>query len=512
MPRSEDQSTSRFAHHYGDQHPHHKQGGIGTALGAMGVVFGDIGTSPLYTLRECFTQSGAGLEISSIYGFLSLIFWALTFIVSFKYVFFLLRANNRGEGGIMALAALVLQGLRRRPSLRLFVFGVSTLGVALFYGDGMITPAISVLSAVEGLSVFSHVFSDLVLPIAFCIIVGLFTIQRYGTRTIGKIAAPVMVVWFGALAAMGIYQIMGKPYILMAINPYYALQFICLHTETAMLGLGAVVLCVTGAEAIYSDMGHFGPKPIRAAWYVMVYPSLLLNYFGQGALLLSHPEAIDNPFFNMVSEGWVLPLVGLSTLATIIASQAVITGAFSLSNQAIQIGLLPRMTVRHTDAHQRGQIYIPQINWLLLGGIILLLMNFHTSSALASMYGVAVTGTMLATSILIVLLLKIVWRVSWLPVILFGGLLILVDLVFFGSTMLKVHHGGYVSLLIGTTVFVVMMTWRRGREMMLRVRKKESQPLAEFIDQIERHPPVRVPGVGDLHGISGRCSAIPAAI
>ena len=495
MSNSDDQPRNRFAHHYGNRHPHQQQGGIGMALGAMGVVFGDIGTSPLYTLRECFTQSGAALDLISIYGFLSLIFWALTIIVSFKYVFFLLRANNRGEGGIMALAALVLQGMRKRPQLRYAVIATSVLGMALFYGDGMITPAISVLSAIEGLSVFSHVFEDLVLPITLCVLVGLFTIQRYGTRAIGRISAPVMLTWFVVIGALGLWQIVRQPHILLAINPYFALQFVLLHPATAALGLGAVVLCVTGAEAIYSDMGHFGPRPIRHAWYLLVYPALLLNYFGQGALLLITPEAIDNPFFRMVPEIWVLPLVGLSTLATIIASQAVITGAFSLSNQAIQLGLLPRMTVRHTDAHQRGQIYVPQINWFLLGGVILLLMNFHSSSALAGMYGVAVTGTMLCTSILIALLMKMVWRVRLSAVILISGLFIGSDLVLFGSTMIKIHHGGYVSLLIGLSVFAVMMTWRRGREMMLRMRRKDSQTLAEFIDTMEQNPPLRVPGV-----------------
>lgn len=483
-----------FAHHYGDQHPHQKRTNLGLTLGALGVVYGDIGTSPIYTLRECFTQSGAAVDPLNVYGFLSLVFWALTFVVSFKYVYFLMQANNRGEGGIMALAALTLQATTRRPRLKHFIFIVATLGLALFYGDGIITPAISVLSAVEGLKTFSPYFADLVLPIALVLLIGLFAAQKLGTRLLGHISGPVMFVWFLTLGALGFYQISQMPDVLVALNPYYGLAFLLTHGYASFLAIGAVVLCITGAEAIYSDMGHFGPKPIRQSWHWVVYPGLVLNYFGQGALLLANPAAINDPFFNLVPEAGILPLVGLATLATIIASQAVITGAFSLSNQAIQVGLLPRLNVRHTDAHHRGQIYVPQINWLLMIGVIILVLSFRSSGAMAEMYGVSVTGTMLATSILILLVMKYIWRKSWLFAGAIGGLFIAVDLLLFGSTLLKVHHGGYVSLLIAGGIFIIMMTWRRGRELVMARRRGISLSLPDLLSQLDKKMPHRVPG------------------
>ena len=395
----------------------------------------------------------------------------------------------------MALAALALQGLKKKPRLRYFVIVASTLGVSLFFGDGIITPAISVLSAVEGLQVISHWFGELVLPITLVIMVGLFAIQRRGTRFIGKISAPVMLAWFLTLASLGLWHVAESPSVLIALNPLHALRFAIDFPRMALMGMGAVVLAITGVEAIYADMGHFGPRPIRHAWYGLVYPALVLNYFGQGALLLRDPAMLDNPFFRMVPPAFVLPLVILSTFATIIASQAVITGAFSLSSQAVQIGLLPRLNILHTDAHQRGQVYVPQVNWLLLAGIMLLLMNFHSSSALAGMYGVAVTGTMLMTSLLILIILKRVWRRSWFTTIAVGGTFLIVDLAMFAATVVKVEHGGYITLLIGGAICVMMLTWRSGHEMLRRRRRADSLELPALLKQLRgENEPLRLPG------------------
>lgn len=471
-----------------------KHANLGLTVGAIGVVFGDIGTSTIYTLRECFSQTGMTVDPLNVYGFLSLIFWALTFVVSFKYVWFLMQANNRGEGGIMALGALALQATVRHPRLKLPIVAIATLGVALFYGDGIITPAISVLSAVEGLQTFSTTLTDFVLPISLVLLIGLFLVQKKGTRWLGKFSGPVMIVWFGITGALGLVHIIDQPQVLMALNPYYGATFMLHHGVIGLFAIGAVVLCITGAEAVYSDMGHFGLKPIRWAWFGLVYPALILNYFGQGALLLKDPSLIDDPFYHLVPEQFILAMVGLATLATLIASQAVITGAFSLSNQAVQIGLLPRLTVRHTDAQQSGQIYVPQINWLLLAGVVLLVLAFPSSAAIAGMYGVAVTGTMLATSILALVVLRFIWRRSWFVTLAVGGFFIAVDLLLFSSTMLKVHHGGYVSLILGAAVFAIMMTWRRGREMLIAKRRGESMPLRDLIDDLRARPLPRVPG------------------
>lgn len=487
-------SGDSFAHHYADTHPTQKHANWGLTLGALGVVFGDIGTSPLYTLRECFTQTHSQVDEPTVFGFLSLIFWALTFVVSFKYVYFLMKANNRGEGGIMALAALALQGAMRSPRRKLFIIAISTLGLALFYGDGVITPAISLLSAVEGIATYSPRMNSLVLPVTLLLLVGLFAIQRKGTRWLGYIAGPVMMVWFTVLGALGLYQVVQMPEVFQALNPVYGFNFVATHGWASMIAIGAVVLCLTGAEAVYSDMGHYGPRPIQRAWYWLAYPGLILCYFGQGVLLLKDPSTIDNPFYHLVPNGLVLPLVGLATLATVVASQAVITGAFSLSNQAIRIGLLPRMQVRHTDALHKGQIYVPQINWMLMIGVILLVLGFQSSGALAEMYGVAVTGTMLSTSIILLLVMRHVWRRSRLFLLLVGGLFILVDIFLFSSTLLKVHHGGYVSLLIAGLLFAVMMTWRTGRDALVQRRASESLPLHDLISRFETDMPQRVPG------------------
>lgn len=486
--------NQHFAHHYGAKHPKLSQNSLGLTIGAIGVVFGDIGTSPLYTLRECFTQTGLGLDVPTVYGFLSLIFWALTLVVSLKYASFLLSANNRGEGGIMALAALAGHATQRVPWMRAAVVCLAVIGISLFYGDGMITPAISVLSAVEGLKVVSPHFEELVIPLTLTILVGLFVIQRQGTGLIGRFAGPICLVWFVALALMGVYNILKHPEVLLAVSPNYAVDFLLTHTNVALLAIGTVVLCITGAEALYSDLGHFGLRPIRRAWFWVVFPGLLLNYMGQGALLLESPTAIENPFYMMVPDYLTLPLVVLATLATIIASFAVITGAFSLTNQAIQLGLLPRMQVLHTAAEHQGQIYTPTINWLLLIGVVFLVLAFPSSSQMAAMYGVAVTGTMLMTSLLALVVIRGLWRRSWAFTICVGLLFVGVDLAFFGSTMLKFAHGGWVSVLIGAIIFTVMMTWKKGREVLVKKRREQSMAVAEFIAKIEREKPVRVPG------------------
>ncbi len=486
-------TATGFAHHYGKNHPSQQKNSWGLTIGAMGVVFGDIGTSPLYTLRECFTQTHLEIGVPNVYGFLSLIFWALTLVVTVKYIIFMMQANNRGEGGIMALAALAQHGTRRKPRLSFGILAIAVLGMALFYGDGMITPAISVISAVEGLKVFSPTFSHMVVPLALIILVGLFSVQRFGTRIVGYIAGPVTLVWFATLAGLGVWHIIDNPAVLAAINPYYAFLFFVDHGDVALLTLGAVVLCVTGAEAVYSDMGHFGPKPIKAAWFRAVYPALLLNYFGQGALLLSDPTTIESPFYNLVPTWGVLPLVLLATLATIVASQAVITGAFSLTQQAISMGLLPRMRVLHTDGEHKGQIYIPRVNWMLMLGVVLLVLGFRTSADLAHMYGMAVTGTMLCDTLLLLVIVYKIWRKKWLALVL-GAVFLAVDGAFFGANLLKITEGGWLPLSAGLAIFALMMTWREGRAFLVARRRAASMTVAEFMQKIDVERPHRVHG------------------
>lgn len=463
-------------------------------IGAVGVVYGDIGTSPLYTLRESFLQTDLAVDAANIFGLLSLIFWTLTLVVSLKYASFLLRINNRGEGGIMALAALILSGIGIGARLRWLVGSLAIMGIALFYGDGIITPAISVLSAVEGLEVVSPELADWVVPISLVILISLFLVQCFGTRGIGQIAGPITLVWFIVLALLGGYQIALRPEVLFALNPYYALQFLAANIGIAMVIMGAVVLCVTGAEALYSDLGHFGRLPIQRGWFLIVYPALMLNYFGQGALLLGDPVALENPFYLLAPEWALWPLIGLATFATIIASQAVISGSFSLTRQAIQLGYLPRMRVVHTDKSQIGQVYIPEINWMLLAGVVLLVVGFGNSSDLAAMYGVAVTGTMLIVSVLMIFVLRFLLRKSWAFTALVAGGFMVIDALLFTSTLLKFTHGGWVSLLLAALVFAVMSSWVLGRSHLTRKRRRESMPLPEFIEALRKENTPRVSG------------------
>ncbi|ANY15799.1 potassium transporter Kup [Bordetella pseudohinzii] len=461
-------------------------------MGALGVVYGDIGTSPLYTLRACLTGF-ADLEPSHILGVLSILFWLLMVVVSLKYVTLVLRADNQGEGGTLALLELAVRG--RSARMRLFLIILGIFGAALFYGDSMITPAISVLSAIEGIGVVSHTMDAWVVPAAIVVLVGLFAIQSHGTGAVGKLFGPVMGLWFGTLAVLGGWQIWQTPEVLAALNPMWGLRFIIEFPLMSFLLLGAVVLALTGAEALYADMGHFGRPAIRRAWFSMVLPSLTLCYLGQGALLLRDPSAIRNPFFLMAPEWGLVALVALATVATVVASQAVISGAFSVTRQAVQLGFWPRMQILHTSAIEKGQIYLPQVNALLLCAVLLLVLVFRNSENLAAAYGFAVTGTMLTTSVLAFAVLPRGStggrRLAWMVLL---GILLLIDVLLFGANIFKIHEGGWMPLLVGVIVFTLMMTWRRGRQLLAELQARDRQPLKEFMEQLEAYPPARVPG------------------
>ncbi|PWC53179.1 potassium transporter Kup [Azospirillum sp. TSO22-1] len=464
-------------------------------LGALGVVYGDIGTSPLYTLRECFTQSGLAVEHDTVLGVLSLIFWALMLVVTVKYVTFVMRADNQGEGGILALTALALRGMRPGHRRTVAVMGIGIAGAALFYGDCIITPAISVLSAVEGLNVATPVFEHWVLPITLVILVLLFVVQRYGTARVGALFGPIIALWFIVLGVLGAIQIAQEPRVLQALLPTHALRTLEEHGGLGFVLLGAVVLAVTGGEALYADMGHFGRRPIRIAWYGLVLPGLLLNYFGQGALLLADPAAIENPFFHLAPSWGQLPLVLLATAATVIASQAVISGAFSMTRQAIHLRYLPRMEIRHTSAHEIGQIYLPAVNWLLLAGVVILVLGFKTSSNLAAAYGIAVTGTMVATTLLAY---KVARRLGkwtlWQAGLALAGFLT-IDVAFFGANLLKVVEGGWFPLLVAAAVFTLIMTWRRGRAELRDKLQEAGMPLDALLGRMKGGGTIqRVPG------------------
>ena len=463
-------------------------------LGALGVVYGDIGTSPLYTLRECFVQGGFPTETESTLGILSLIFWALIVVVTVKYVTFIMRADNQGEGGILALTALALRGMRPGHRRTSTVMAAGIIGAALFYGDAVITPAISVLSAVEGLTVSAPVFEHFVLPITLVILVLLFVMQRYGTARVGALFGPVMVLWFATLALLGTAQIVQEPHVLEALLPTHAVRMLADHGWRGFVLLGAVVLAVTGGEALYADMGHFGRLPIRMAWFGLVLPSLLLCYFGQGALLLREPQAIENPFFHLAPDWAQLPLVALATAATVIASQAVISGAFSMTRQAMNLRYLPRMEVRYTSAQEMGQIYMPTINGLLLAGVVLLVIVFRSSSNLAAAYGIAVTGTMVATTALAYKVARRLGRWPLVPALAALVGFLSVDLAFFGSNLLKVADGGWFPLAVAAGVFLLMTTWRRGRAV-LRARLAEGgMPMELFLGRVKGGSIQRVPG------------------
>ena len=464
-------------------------------LGAIGVVFGDLGTSPLYTFSEAFSdQHGMPVTTFNVLGILSLVLWTLLIVVALKYITFIMRADNKGEGGIMAMMALAQRATRQYPRTRKLVVLAAVLGAALFFGDGVITPSITVLSAVEGLGVAAPALSHWVVWIAVIVLVTLFLFQKRGTGGVGKVFGPVMCVWFVALGLIGLYNVVQHPLVLRAINPWYGFNFFVHHGTGGFLVLGAVVLCVTGAEALYADMGHFGRRPITVAWYGFVMPGLMLNYFGQGALLVHDPSAASNPFYLAVPSWALYPMIALATVAAVIASQAVIAGAFSIMRQAIQLGFLPRMPVVHTSNEEAGQIYLPWINRLLMILVVLVVIGFGSSKALAGAYGIAVTGTMAIDT---TLFLIVAWRMwKWNPVVIVGlGLFFLtIDLSFFGANTLKVEDGGWFPLVLGLAVFTILTTWRRGRELVLRELKHSGLALAPFISNIAEHPPTRVEG------------------
>jgi KUP system potassium uptake protein len=463
-------------------------------LGAIGVVYGDIGTSVLYAVKEVFGSGRVPFTPDNVYGILSIFFWTLTVIVSIKYVTLVLRADNNGEGGLIAMLALASTAVKDKPKTRRTLLLVGIFGTSLFYGDGVITPAISVLSAVEGLEVVSPAFTQGVIPATLIILFGLFVVQKHGTSGIGKFFGPITLVWFAVIALLGISQIATHPVILKALSPYYALMFIGANPGTTFIILGAVVLCVTGAEALYADLGHFGKRPIRLAWFSIVMPALVLNYFGQGALLLGNPAAVKNPFYLMAPEWAMLPLVGLATLATVIASLALITGAFSVTKQAIQMGYLPRLKIQHTSVRDTGQIYIPFVNWGLFATIVLAVVMFRSSSNLAAAYGIAVCTDMLITTILTFYVIRYAWNYPLSLCLAATSVFFVVDFAFFASNLMKLFAGGWFPLAIGGAVFTLMITWKEGRWILNEKLRADAIDLPGFLDAVFVSPPVRVEG------------------
>ena len=479
-----------------DNNNTHKTALPAMALAALGVVFGDIGTSPIYTVQGIFSAGHhtVALNTANVYGILSLITWALIFIVSIKYVAFIMRADNRGEGGIMALLALASRNTHGNPKKQRLIMLMGILGACMFYADGMITPAISVLSAVEGLEVAAPHLHPFIVPITLVVLFGLFLAQSKGTDVVGKFFGPVMLLWFGTLAILGVIGIAHNSAILHALNPFYALEFFMKQPITAFVSLGAVVLAVTGAEALYADMGHFGRHPVTLAWYILVLPALLLNYFGQGALILHDANAIKNPFYLLAPEWALIPLILLATVSTVIASQAVITGAFSVSRQALQLGFIPRMHIQHTSESMQGQVYMPRVNWGLMVATMVLVVGFGRSSNLAAAYGIAVTGNMVMTTLLASVVFIEVWRWGKLKTGLLVSLFLVIDLSFFSASLLKIPDGGWVPLLIGIIIFTLMLTWKTGRYLVFTRLKSEAMAIEPFIEAVGAHPPPRVPG------------------
>jgi KUP system potassium uptake protein len=464
------------------------------SLAALGVVYGDIGTSPLYAFREAFNpEYGLPVTPAVVHGVLSLIVWSLVVIVSVKYIALLMRADNRGEGGILALLALIGQ-TRRSASARSGLVGLGLVGAALLYGDGIITPAISVLSATEGLEVVAPAFAPYVVPATVTILVALFAFQKRGTTRVGGIFGPLMLIWFLAIAALGAAELVRSPQVLAALNPWYAVQLFVSHGRQAFLALGAVVLTVTGAEALYADMGHFGRRPIRVAWFAVVFPALLLNYFGQGALVLRAPEAAGNPFYLLAPRVLLSPLVVLATLSAIVASQALISGAFSLAHQSIQLGYCPRLTVLHTSRSQAGQIYIPEVNAALMVGCVLLVLGFRSSTGLAAAYGIAVTGTMAITTALLYVVACERWGWGLLAAGLVCGVFVVIDLTFLSANLVKIAHGGWVPIVLAVGGFTLMTTWRRGATLLRRATARDSVSIDHFFGEMRRLDPPRVPG------------------
>jgi KUP system potassium uptake protein len=463
-------------------------------LGALGVVYGDIGTSPLYALKEVFAGGDIPVTHENVLGVLSLIFWTITTVVSLKYVLLILRADNNGEGGLIAMLALATTAVRHKPQLRRVLMMAGMFGTAIFYGDGVITPAISVMGAVEGLGVIAPSLGHVVVPVALVVLTGLFAVQRFGTGGIGKAFGPITLVWFATLVALGLPHIIGNPSVLAALNPLHALRFFTLHGWTAFVALGAVVLVVTGGEALYADMGHFGKLPIRIAWYAVVMPALIVNYFGQGAMLLAQPTAVENPFYLMAPKWAGLPLLLLATVAAVIASQALISAAYSVTKQAIQLGLLPRMHIKHTSVRDIGQIYVPFVNWGLYALVVLAVAFFESSSRLANAYGIAVTMDMTITTIMTFFVVRYGWGYPLALVVLATGFFFMIDVTFFASNLLKLLGGGWFPLAIGGAMFTLMLTWKQGRGLVSERLRSDAIELKSFLEAVFVSPPVRVPG------------------
>ena len=492
------------------QHSTQKSSLAALILGAIGIVYGDIGTSVLYAVKEVFGSGHVAFTYANVYGVLSILFWTLTIIVSLKYVTLVLRADNNGEGGLIAMLTLASQAVQDRPRLRRVMMLVGVFGTCLFYGDGVITPAISVLSAVEGLEVVSSGFRTYVIPITLLVLLLLFYMQRFGTAGIGRFFGPVMVLWFLVIAALGVLHIVDHPEILRAISPHYAWAFIRENPGTSFIILGAVVLCVTGGEALYADMGHFGKRPIRVAWFTIAMPALTLNYFGQGALLLDNPDAVKNPFFMLAPEWLLIPLVVLATCAAVIASQALISGAFSVTKQVIQLGYLPRLQVLHTSARESGQIYIPLVNWGLFVMIALAVALFRSSSNLAAAYGIAVTTDMLITTVLTFFVIRYAWRMPLLLALAATSFFFVIDIAFWASNLLKLVHGGWFPLVIAGSIFMLMLTWRDGRNLLNRKLLSEGLDLPGFLESVFQAPPQRVEGTAVF--LTAQAGHVPNAL
>ena len=493
------------------QHPPRSAAALAAlTLAAVGVAYGDIGTSPLYALKEVFAHGRVPLTPGNILGILSLVFWTLTVVVSLKYVTLILRADNNGEGGLIAMLALATQAVKHKPVLRRRLLVLGIFGTAIFFGDGVITPAISVLSAVEGLEVAAPQLHRFVVPITLLVLTGLFAAQRFGTAVVGRLFGPITLVWMAVLALLGVQHIADNPAVLVALSPHHALGFLFGHPAIAFVALGSVVLCVTGAEALYADLGHFGKTPIRWAWFAVVMPALLLNYFGQGAMLLQHPENVRNPFFEMAPQWALFPLIGLATLATVIASQALITAAFSVTKQAVQLGYMPRLRVLHTSVRDTGQIYVPFVNWALYGCVVFAVVVFGSSSALASAYGIAVTIDMTITTVMTFFVIRYAWKLPLWVCVAATGTFFAVDVVFLAANVVKVLEGGWFPLLIGAGMCTLMLTWKAGRRLMAQRMRDEAMDLKEFLESLFLAPPVRVQGTAVF--LSAEPGATPFAL
>ena len=479
-------------------------------LAAIGVVYGDIGTSPLYALKEVFAHGRVPLTTANILGILSLVFWTLTVVVSLKYVTLILRADNNGEGGLIAMLALASQAVKDRPALRSRLLLLGIFGTAIFFGDGVITPAISVLSAVEGLEVAAPGLHSYVVPLTLVVLTALFAAQRFGTAVVGRMFGPITLLWFLVLALLGVLHIVANPQVLVALSPHHALGFLLSQPGIAFVALASVVLCVTGAEALYADLGHFGKRPIRLAWFAVAMPALLLNYFGQGAMLLEFPEKASNPFYEMAPAWALFPLIGLATLATVIASQALITAAFSVTKQAVQLGYMPRLRLLHTSVRETGQIYVPFVNWALYGCVVVAVVLFGSSSALASAYGIAVTIDMTITTVMTFFVIRYAWKLPLALCIAATGFFFVVDVVFLAANAVKLFEGGWFPLLIGAGVFTLMVTWKSGRQLMAERMRDESLELGAFLESIFISPPLRVPGTAVF--LSAESGSTPFAL